>query len=128
MTDKFIGTRIKAARRARGLSQGKLADKLGISRSAVSQWEAGDTTPSSENVRQMALELDATLEWLSTGRGSPNFGKVSDSVVSPPPFSTDDPAMRTAVACEYMATQIYHIRQTLDRIAQAIDAANHRKS
>lgn len=40
----FIGDRIKYARKLTGLSQQELANKIGVSKSAVSQWENGQTT------------------------------------------------------------------------------------
>ena len=41
-----IATQIRTARAARGISQRKLGRQLGVSGSAVAQWEAGDTKPS----------------------------------------------------------------------------------
>jgi transcriptional regulator with XRE-family HTH domain len=42
-----MGQRIKALREARGMSQQELADAVGVSKSAVSQWELGQ----SQNVK-----------------------------------------------------------------------------
>lgn len=36
-------------RKANGLSQLKLAEKMGVSRQAISKWEAGASKPSTEN-------------------------------------------------------------------------------
>lgn len=41
--DKLVGERIKAARQAAGLTQWQLAEAVGVSRSAVAQWETGRT-------------------------------------------------------------------------------------
>jgi transcriptional regulator with XRE-family HTH domain len=43
---KEIGHALQKARIALGLSQADVADKLGVSRAAVGQWERGDTAPS----------------------------------------------------------------------------------
>ncbi len=40
-----FGNRVKRARTAQGLSQMELADKLGVSQAAVSNWEQGKTEP-----------------------------------------------------------------------------------
>ncbi|MCQ2439502.1 MAG: helix-turn-helix domain-containing protein [Oscillospiraceae bacterium] len=48
-----IPAALQRARAAAGLSQEKLADALGISRSTVRAYEAGTTTPS----------LEASMEW-----------------------------------------------------------------
>lgn len=45
------------ARRKKGLSQRDLAHALGVSPSAVSQWEAGDTAPRPE----LTIKLEETL-------------------------------------------------------------------
>ena len=40
-----IGSKIKALRRAKDLTQEELAEVLGVSSKAVSQWECGRTAP-----------------------------------------------------------------------------------
>lgn len=42
---KAVGRRLKAARKRADLTQDKLAEKFGITKSAVSQWESGSTLP-----------------------------------------------------------------------------------
>ena len=44
-----LGERLKMYRTQKGLSQEKIADMLDVSRQAVTKWEAGQTTPSSNN-------------------------------------------------------------------------------
>lgn len=52
---------VRSARKKLGLSQEKLAEKLGVSRNTVSRWEKGEVSPSAENM--MALNhLFAQLE------------------------------------------------------------------
>ena len=43
--NQMIGARIKAARKAKGMSQEQLADKLDVSFQAVSTWEKGKFIP-----------------------------------------------------------------------------------
>ena len=40
-----IGDRIQTLRKLRGISQEELADKIGVSRQAVSKWESEQSTP-----------------------------------------------------------------------------------
>lgn len=62
--------RIRDARKHIDLSQEELALELGISRSAVAQWEMnGGTTPSVENLIALARRSGFCFEYLSTGRG-----------------------------------------------------------
>ncbi len=48
---------IRAARRRAGLSQGELADQLGIRQASVSQWERGTTQPSTQHLLALVQEL-----------------------------------------------------------------------
>ena len=56
---KKIGERIKAARKAKGLSQEALGEKLEVSFQAVSSWETGKFIPDAEDLPQLsALSAD----------------------------------------------------------------------
>jgi transcriptional regulator with XRE-family HTH domain len=72
--------RIKAARKAKGLTQDKLAELMGVSRPSVSQWENGGTNVDPKNMKKLADTLGVSLAHLS--------GEESDydepSNVSPP--------------------------------------------
>ena len=64
MDNKMIGERIKAARKAKGLSQEQLGEKLGISFQAVSSWETGKFIPDAEHLPALAKALDLSLDSL----------------------------------------------------------------
>ena len=67
MTDemkKKIGERIKAARKAKGLSQEALGEKLEVSFQAVSSWETGKFIPDAEHLPQLSAVLDLSLDSL----------------------------------------------------------------
>ena len=68
-----LSTRIRTARTRAGMSQGELAEALGVSRSAVGNWESakGRVSPSSERLSELALATGVSYEWLATGRGTP---------------------------------------------------------
>lgn len=57
MTTQTLGERIRAARQAAGLSQEKLAERLGLTRQAVTKWETGQSAPSTENLLHLAEVL-----------------------------------------------------------------------
>ena len=51
-------------RKANGLSQLKLAEKMGVSRQAISKWEAGSSKPSTESLKTLVALYDVPLEYL----------------------------------------------------------------
>jgi transcriptional regulator with XRE-family HTH domain len=53
-----LGDRIREARKARGLSQERLAVDLGVSWSTVNRYESGKNTPSLNRLRLIADVLD----------------------------------------------------------------------
>lgn len=57
-------------RKVRGLSQEELAQRLSVSRQAVSKWETGDSAPDLNNLLALADTLDLSLDTLC-GRESP---------------------------------------------------------
>ena len=63
-----IGERISELRKERKLSQGQLAETLGITRQAVSKWENDLAVPDALKMIQLADILDTDIEYLSTGR------------------------------------------------------------
>lgn len=67
-----LGGRIKYARKEKKMSQVQLGKAVGVTQSAVGQWERGETkemTPS--NLLRAADALDCNPVWLVTGEGKP---------------------------------------------------------
>ena len=61
-----LGEKIKACRQRAGLSQEKLAERVGVSRQAVTKWEANQSAPHTENLFQLAEALGTTVDFLLT--------------------------------------------------------------
>ena len=57
-----IADRIQCLRKNKGLSQEELADKVGVSRQAVSKWESGASDPSTSNLSALAKLFGTTAE------------------------------------------------------------------
>lgn len=64
---KLLGTALRSARQQKGLSQEKVADTLAVSRVAVSQWESGKTSPSTENLVKICSLLDLNIAAATSG-------------------------------------------------------------
>lgn len=69
MLMQTIGSRIKIAREAKGLTQQQVADHFGIRRVSVTQWESDTTSPSVDRVGELAGMLGVPSEWLLTAAG-----------------------------------------------------------
>jgi len=64
-----LSDRIKQARQLVALSQQQVADRMGVSKTAVFKWENGHYEP--KNLDILANILGVSLSWLREGRGSP---------------------------------------------------------
>lgn len=66
----LMAERILRARRSIRLSQTALAKRVGVTPSAVAQWEhPGGTAPSLQHLRSIAIATFVDFQWLATGRG-----------------------------------------------------------
>lgn len=59
-----LSGKILYCRKKAGLSQEALAEKLGVSRQAVSKWETGDAVPELSKLVLLAKAFDVTTDWL----------------------------------------------------------------
>jgi transcriptional regulator with XRE-family HTH domain len=77
-----IGKRVREARKMAGLSQGQVAQMLGLHRPSVSEIEAGNRKVSAEELARMAEIFDVSLAWL--------HGSAPDTIAA------DDPRVQLA--------------------------------
>lgn len=64
-----VGGRIQAARLAAGLTQEQLANDIGVSKSAISQWESGKIDGlKADNLLNLAERVDASARWIWLGK------------------------------------------------------------
>lgn len=68
-----IGSRLKAVRLEKGWSQTELADKAGVSQSAIGNIESG-TRKRPRDLLSIAKAVEVRAEWLETGRGGRHSG------------------------------------------------------
>ena len=67
MDTLLIGQYIKNQRKAAGMTQKDLAEKLNVSFQAVSKWENGDTLPDTANLLDLCDLLNTTADKLLNG-------------------------------------------------------------
>ena len=71
-----IGARIKDVRQERGWTQDQLAVAVGVSRSAVAQWETGRAGQITGNLTRIAACLGVGVEYLMHGRDKREMSEV----------------------------------------------------
>jgi Zn-dependent peptidase ImmA (M78 family)/DNA-binding XRE family transcriptional regulator len=64
----FDPARLELARKYRGFTKAELAEEIGVSAAAVSQYELGYAKPSAAVVAKLSLSLSFPLQWFSQGR------------------------------------------------------------
>lgn len=62
-----IADRIQFLRKQKGYSQEELADKMGVSRQAVSKWESEQSVPDLEKIIVMSEFFEVTTDYLLKG-------------------------------------------------------------
>lgn len=62
-----MADRIQYLRKAKGFSQEELADKVGVSRQAVSKWESEQSTPDIEKIIIMSELFEVTTDYILKG-------------------------------------------------------------
>ncbi len=59
-----LGENIKKARKAAGVTQKELAERLQVYQKDISRWETGVRTPSAEYIIQICKALDISADYL----------------------------------------------------------------
>jgi transcriptional regulator with XRE-family HTH domain len=78
-----IGQRISELRKGYGFSQEYIADKLNVSRQAVSKWEQDLSAPDTYNLIALADLLQVSVEYLATGKRPSNPALNIQETASP---------------------------------------------
>ena len=60
----LFSEKLRKLRKENGLTQEELADKLNVSRQAITKWESGDGIPDIENLKQISILFNTTIDEL----------------------------------------------------------------
>lgn len=78
-----LNEKIYLCRKKAGLSQDALAERLGVSRQAISKWETGESVPDTGKLLPLANALGVSLDWLLSEDGP------GEAAAAPPGRGTD---------------------------------------
>lgn len=85
MADKeTIKERLKLLRKSRKLTQDELALLLSLTKSAISKFETGNSSPSSETLKRIALLYNVSVDYLLNGSDSPSDARPQNISSYPP--------------------------------------------
>lgn len=62
-----MADRIQSLRKAKGISQEELADRIGVSRQAISKWESEQSSPDLEKIILLSNYFEVTTDYLLKG-------------------------------------------------------------
>ena len=80
----MLSEKIYALRRKNGLSQEQLAEKIGVSRQAISKWEGGLSTPELDKLKALSECFQVTIDELTENQAAP--GHTAEEKGSPAPL------------------------------------------
>ncbi len=76
---------LQSIRKEKKISQEELAEKIGVSRQAISKWEQGSGYPETEKLLILAQELNVSLDYLMLGETGNTMSEksMSQNVIVP---------------------------------------------
>lgn len=74
----MIGKQLKEVRKARGLTQAELAERVGVSLSTVKKWELDMNEPNSDKLIALALTLNVSTDYLFGRDTAPDLVLTED--------------------------------------------------
>ena len=76
-----VGKNIKKFREAKNMTQEQLAEKLFVTRQAVSNWENGKTQPDIDTITRISQELDVSVEEIIYGQQANTMQNVTNQTI-----------------------------------------------
>ena len=83
--DMELAEKLIRLRKENGMSQEELADRLGVSRQAVSRWEQGSTYPDIPNLRKLMKVFGVSADYLVGSSETEKRGQMPEPMERPRP-------------------------------------------
>ena len=93
-----LADRIQQLRKRKGISQEELADRIGVSRQAVSKWESGQTSPDLEKIVLLSDYFEVSTDYLLKGASSETASSAQVSLVQTQPAQAQTVQAQTVQA------------------------------
>lgn len=106
MIELLSGAKLKELREAKGLTQQKLADAIGVSRTAIYQWEAETYQPEGDNLINLARALGVSAAFLLGETDDPAPAKDRKQRLNVG-INLDDPEILQKVLSDLRARKIH---------------------
>ena len=74
--------RIKKIRKELDLTQQKFADRIGVKRNTVGQWECGINPLTDQTISSICREFNVNENWLRTGKGEMFIKQTRDEQIA----------------------------------------------
>lgn len=75
--------RLIELRKQAGLSQESLAERLNISRQAISKWERGESTPDMDNLKVLGQIYNVSMDYLLLGKNETVLNSFTEKEKKP---------------------------------------------
>ncbi len=86
----MLSEKIYTLRRKSGLSQEQLAEKIGVSRQAISKWEGGLSTPELDKLKALSECFQITIDELTGNQITSDFNHAVQREENQPPHKTGE--------------------------------------
>ncbi len=90
-TSESTGARLARLRRAQNITQEELAERLGISRQAVSKWESNLAYPETDKLLSLSRLYGCTVDYLLTGETPPSQASAQAAPASETQVASESP-------------------------------------
>jgi transcriptional regulator with XRE-family HTH domain len=117
--ETLLGERIAKARQAKGLTSKQLAQRLGIKRTTLQNWETERSAPRANHLNQIAGVLDVPLLWLIAGVETPPSIEVPDLSET---HAIESKLRRAETLVNELSALLVDIRAQTRRVQREIDA------
>jgi HTH-type transcriptional regulator/antitoxin PezA len=77
-----MNQRLKKLRKSLDLTQQKFADRIGVKRNTVGQWECGINPLTDQTISSICREFNVNENWLRTGKGEMFIKQTRDEQIA----------------------------------------------